>query len=281
MNILITGSGGFIGKNLKEFLSDKFTLLTPRSYELDLCNGFAVKQYFDCNPIDYIIHCASVGGVRGVEDASTTLADNLKMVQNLIDAKSKDTKIILFGSGAMYDKMRDLHKVCESDIGNFIPKDLYGLSKLEISKLVNLRNDILCLNIFGCYGKYEKQTRFPTYAISQNLERKPIIINQNVVFDYLYIEDLCKIVYYFIKNNPQEKIINATPIKSVSLIEIANIVNEIGDYKSEIIIKKDGLNFEYTGNNDVLTKYFFDFTSYETGLKNLYGVLNEIRQLHI
>ena len=36
MNVLLTGSGGFIGKNLKSYLQDKYELLTPRSYELNL-----------------------------------------------------------------------------------------------------------------------------------------------------------------------------------------------------------------------------------------------------
>lgn len=281
-NILITGSGGFIGKNLKEFLSDKFNLLTPRSFELDLCNSQAVSDYFKNNKIDFVIHCASVGGVRGVTDSKNTLTDNVKMVENLICAKNPNTRIILFGSGAMYDKQRDLKKVKEIDLGKFVPKDLYGLSKLKISEIVKQKDDITCLNIFGCYGKYEKESRFPTYAITQNLEHKPIEINQNVIFDYLYIEDLYKIVYYFIEHSPKDRIINVTPIESISLLKIANIINEISDYKSKIIIKNDKMNYEYTGDNELLLKNIdFEFTPYETGLKKLYGVLNGIRQLHI
>lgn len=282
MNILLTGSGGFVGKNLKLFLSDKFSLLTPRSYELDLCNTQAVNDYFKSNKIDFIIHCATVGGVRGVKDEENTLNNNLNMVENILCAKNPDTRIILFGSGAMYDKQRDLRKVKETDLGKFLPKDLYGLSKLKISEMVKQRDDITCLNIFGCYGKYEKESRFPTYAITQNLEHKPIEINQNVIFDYLYIDDLCKIVYYFIKNKPKNKIINVTPTESISLVDIAYMVNDIGDYKSEIIIKNKEMNFEYTGDNSLLLKNIdFKFTPYEKGLKNLYGVLNGIRQLHI
>lgn len=274
-NILLTGSGGFIGKNLKEFLQDKYTLFTPRSYELDLCDKDAVKKYFENNQIDFIIHCGTKGGVRGVEDDKNTLKDNLDMVENLISAKSPDTQIILFGSGAMYDKQRDLKKVKESEIGKVIPKDLYGLSKLKISEITKERYDILCLNIFGCYGKGEKESRFPTYAIKQNLAHKPIQINQNVVFDYLYIEDLCKIVYYFIQNKPFQKVINVTPTESISLLKIAEIINNISDFKSEIIIKKDGMNFEYTGDNTLLLKTLdIKFTPYEVGLRKLYGELN-------
>lgn len=286
MNILLTGSGGFVGKNLKLFLSRRYKLLTPRSYELDLCNTQAVNDYFKNNKIDFIIHCASVGGVRGVPDGENVFIDNIKMFLNLVNAKNSDTRMIFFGSGAMYDKQRDLRKVSEKEIYNVLtspyPKDLYGQSKLQIAQWIFERNDITCLNIFGCYGKYEKESRFPTYAITQNLEHKTIEINQNVIFDYLYIDDLCKIVYYFIKNKPKNKIINVTPTESISLVDIAYIVNDIGDYKSEIIIKNKEMNFEYTGDNKLLLKNIdFKFTPYETGLKKLYGVLNGIRQLHI
>ena len=43
--LLLTGSGGFIGKNLKEYLQDKYNLLTPRSYELNLIDENAVNEF--------------------------------------------------------------------------------------------------------------------------------------------------------------------------------------------------------------------------------------------
>ena len=281
-NILITGGNGFIGKNLKEFLQNDYRLFCPRSYELDICDAPKVREFFGKNNIDFIIHCATVGGVRDVKDAPETLDNNVSMVKNLIKYKSNNTNMIIFGSGAMYDKNRNLHKIKESQIGKVIPKDLYGLSKLKIFELVKNRQDTTCLNIFGCYGKYEKQTRFPTYAISQNIEHKPIIINQNVVFDYMYIKDLLKIIHYFMHNKPFNNVINVTPTISISLLEIAKIINKISDYKSDIIIKNKELNYEYSGDNSILLKNIdVDFTTYEQGLMELYGVLNENRKLHI
>ena len=120
MNILLTGSGGFIGKNLKSYLQDKYTLFCPRSFELDLTDKKAVQQYFTQNKVDFIIHCGSTGGARGIQDKDTTIQDNLAMVNNLIDAKREDVRIILFGSGAMYGRDRDLHKISEDKIGNLL-----------------------------------------------------------------------------------------------------------------------------------------------------------------
>lgn len=270
--ILLTGSGGFIGKNLKSYLYKKYNLLTPRSFELDLTDEHAVRQYFSENQIDFIIHCGTTGGARGIEDKDTTIEDNLAMVDNILTFKQPDTRVILFGSGAMYDKSRNLHKVKESEIGEVIPQDLYGKSKMMIAQKIKNRTDVLCLNIFACYGYGEKENRFPSYAITQVLNKETIEINQNVVFDYLFVEDMQKIIEYFIKNIPQDNIINITPDKSISLLEIAEIVNSFSGEKVDITIKNPILNNEYTGDNFLLRKNYpnINFTNIIDGLKKLY-----------
>lgn len=272
MRILLTGSGGFIGKNLKLYLQDKFELLTPRSYELDLTNSNAVVEYFRTNDIDFIIHCGSIGGARGVQDKDSTIEDNLAMVDNILLNKKASARVILFGSGAMYDKSRALHKIKEAQIGEVVPNDLYGKSKLLISEKVKNRQDVLMLNIFACYGYGEKENRFPSYAINQVLRGEAIEINQNVVFDYLFVEDMEKIVEHFVSHFPTDKVINITPTNSISLLEIAKIVNRFGKKKVDIRIKNEVLNNEYTGDNTLLLKNYpeLQFTDIKDGLKKLY-----------
>ena len=272
--ILITGSGGFVGKNLKEYLNADYNLLTPCSAELDVSNKAAVKKYFLENDIDLIIHCASKGGARGLEDAATVIDENLNMLDNLLNAAG-GKRIITFGSGAQFDKSRAIVKIKEEKLGEVIPQDLYGKSKYLMAAKVKTLDNVLYLNIFGSYGKGEKENRFPTDAISKNLKHEPIVINKNVVFDYIYIDDLCEIIKRFIENKPNEKIINVTPTKSISLAEIAQIVNQISDFQSEIVIKEAGLNNEYTGDNSKLLKELpeFKFTSYQYGLKKLFDFL--------
>lgn len=270
--VLLTGTGGFIGGNLKEYLKDKYKLLTPRSFELNLCDRNAVKDYFQNYDIDFIIHCAVVGGIRGEQDPENTINDNLSMVDNLLENKKESSKVIFFGSGAMYDRFRELHKVKEKEIGKHIPSELYGSAKLMLSQKIKNREDALCMNIFACYGRGEKASRFPSYAITQNLNHKKIEINKNVIFDYLYIDDLLKIVEFFIENKPKYNIFNVTPTDSISLKEIAEVINEISDFKSEIVIKDSQMNFEYTGDNSKLMEMLpnFRFTTYKEGLKKLY-----------
>lgn len=272
MNILLTGSGGFIGKNLKKYLKENYELLCPRSYELNLIDEDAVKEYFRNNEIDFIIHCGSTGGARGIQDRDTTIEDNLAMVDNILKYKRPDVRVILFGSGAMYDKSRPLHKVKETQIGEVIPSDLYGKSKMMIAEKIKDRKDVVCLNIFACYGYGEKENRFPSYAINQVILGKNIEINQNVVFDYLFVEDMQRIVEHFITHTPVSNIINITPTDSVSLSEIANIVKTFSDKDIKININNPVMNNEYTGDNSRLLSEMpeLKFTGIEEGLRKLY-----------
>lgn len=272
-NILLTGSGGFIGSHLKEYLQPKCNLFTPRSFELNLLDKLSVKKYIETNKINFIIHSASCG-VRITADA--TIEDvakpNLEMFNNLADCVNPNCPMITFGSGAEYDKSRPLQKIKEDEFGKSIPKDPYGYSKYLISKEIEKRENILNLRIFGIYGQGEDVSRVTSCIINDNLNNRPITLNQNVVFDFIWIDDFCRIVEYFIKNPTNEKFINVSPSESIQIVDIANIVNDFSDFKSEIIIKNKGLNKEYTANNSRLLSQIgqFKFTSYSNGINKLY-----------
>lgn len=277
-NILLTGSGGFIGSHLKEYLQNKYNLFTPRSFELNLLDGLSVKKYIETNKINFIIHSASCG-VRITADA--TIEDvakpNLEMFNNLADCVNPNCPMITFGSGAEYDKSRPLHKIKEEDFGKSIPKDPYGYSKYLISKEIEKQENILNLRIFGIYGQGEDASRVTSCIINDNLNHRPITLNQNVVFDFIWIDDFCKIVEHFIEKPTKEKFINVSPTESIQIVDLANIVNDFSDFKSEIIIKNKGLNKEYTGNNNKLIKEIKDikFTSYKESMKNFYLILKD------
>ena len=270
MKIFLTGSGGFIGRNILESLGDKYEFIHPRSRELNLMDDNAVNDFVKSTKPDLIIHSASAG-VRITPDATRddVAVPNIKMFDNLARHVSKKCPMIVFGSGAEYDKSRPLESVSESDFGKSIPNDPYGYSKYMISKQIESMDNVLNMRIFGIYGKYENPTRFTSYAVSQNIRHLPIEINQNVVFQFLYINDFCNILDWFIKNRPGERFVNVCPDEKITLVELSNIVNQNSEYKSEIIVKTPGLNREYTGSNAKLHNIMpnLNFTTYKKGLK--------------
>jgi GDP-L-fucose synthase len=281
LKIIITGAGGFVGRNLCEYLADKYTIYPVTHKELELLNENNVEKFIRKNGINFIIHCASIGGTRktGYDINSVdVVSKNLRMFFNLARTLTPEMRMINLGSGAEYDKNRPLIKVDEEEFDNHIPKDDYGYSKYLISKYIEKTENINCLRIFGLYGKYEDTSfKFISNAIIKNLFKMPITINQNVYFDYLYIDDFVKIIDKIIQKQPSNNILNLTPTDKIDLISIASIINEISDYKSEIIVNNEGLNKEYSGNNKKLFNEYGDLEliSYIEGIRELYEYLNK------
>ena len=152
-----------------------------------------------------------------------------------------------------------------------VPKDDYGFYKYVCSKFIEKTENILSLRLFGVYGRYENyKIRLISNSILKNLYEIPITIKQNVFFSYLYIDDLVKIVDFFIQHKTRYKIYNVTPNQKIDLITIAKIINKLNLKKSTIAIENEGLNFEYSGSNKRLKKELkINFTSYDKGIGKL------------
>ncbi|MCT7530880.1 NAD-dependent epimerase/dehydratase family protein [Aliarcobacter cryaerophilus] len=275
MNIFITGSNGFIGSHLKEYLNDlysEYVLFTPSSKELDLVNEEAVDSYILRNKIDIIIHLANRGGGRDTIDMKNVTEYNLRIFFNIAKHEKNVKKIISFGSGAEYSKHKPIIDACEEDYKLSLPLDEYGFYKSITSKYIEKSDNIVQLRIFGAYGEYENyRFKFITNAIVKNLLKLPIVINKNVYFDYIYIDDLLKMIDWAVHNETKEKIYNATTGKKIDLITLANLVNETSDFKSEIKVLNEGLNNEYTSNNERIMKELknFEFTSHKAAIQKM------------
>ena len=273
--ILITGGSGFIGKNLVEHLSQTHKVHAPSSQELDLKNVEAVKKYLHKNSFDTVIHAAADVVTRNYhKDRSHVVYNNLLMYMSLSRCHSMFGKMFSFGSGAEYDRHRVPPRVQEESFGTVVPTDEYGFSKYVISHLTETYPNIYNLRLFGCFGQYEAwPVRFISNAICKTLYGMDITIHQNVQFDYLYIKDLALITQWFIE---QEKLnfkhYNVCTGKTVSLVDIAEIIQHLGEKDINIRVLKDERGSEYSGNNARLIDELgpFRFTKLESSIKELY-----------
>lgn len=263
MNILVTGSGGFIGKHLVTYLGD-YKLFTPRSWELNLLDTDTTHNYIEENKIDFIIHLASCGvRIRPNAALDEVAGPNIQMFNNLAESA---LPMITIGSGAEYDKSRPIVNVKEEDFGENIPKDPYGYSKYMISKEIEKKENILNLRLFGIYGKGEDTSRVTSCIVNAKLKNEPVILNQNVRFHFIWIDDFCRIIKHFIERPTKEKFLNVAPTESIEIVELAKLA------EVETIIKNKGMNKEYTADNSKLLKNLgdFKFTSYREGMYKLY-----------
>lgn len=270
--IFVTGSSGFIGKNIIQYFQDRYDIIAPRHTELDLLAQNDVNRLFKDNDIDYVIHCANIGGTRKNRDVERVLDANLRMFFNLAENEYHFKKMIHLGSGAEYNKDQAPPRVEEEYFGKNIPDDEYGFSKYIISKYIENSQRIYNLRFFGVFGRYEDYGfRFISNAIVKNLLRMPIHIKQNVFFNWLYIEDLLHILDYFLINDPVYRSYNVTTGAPTDLVSICKIINRLSDFESEIIVENEGLNIEYSGSNGRLLKEIgdFHFKSMEEAIRDL------------
>lgn len=271
--VLLFGSGGFIGRNIKEQLSRKYRLLAPRSRELNLACASKLEKYLRRFRPDVVINAAVRGGSRKFTNDDRFLGHNLQAFFNLVRLQSYFGKLIHFGSGAEYDKSRPLVKIKEKDFGIRIPADNYGLYKYICSQYIAGNSKIICLRPFGVFGKYEDYSiRFISYAVCCALFRLPIHINQNVVFDYLYIDDLVTIVDWFIVHQPAHQFYNVGRGTTIELKDIAQRIKDLFAPGIEIKIRKQGLANQYSCDiarlkKEIPNQYFTDFNQ---SLKELF-----------
>lgn len=266
--VLITGGNGFIGKNLKEWLVSKYDVSSPDRSELNLLNQEEVESYLLGHNFDVVIYAANQNCTKREETTEyEILHNNLKMFCNVERCNKFFDKMYYFGSGAEYDMRYYTPLMKEEYFGKYIPEDAYGLSKYLIHRLSRRSPNIYNLILFGVYGKYEEwHRRFISNAICRNLFNMPIQIEKNAHLDYLYIDDLCKIVEWFVDHNPKYPCYNICRGEKIDLKTLAKMVNMVSDSISEIYVSKTGFRAEYSGDNTRMLEEMGDsqinFTDY-------------------
>ncbi len=265
MKILITGTNGFVGRNLKEYFQDKYDIYCPKRQELNLLDSHAVYEYLTKNEFDVVIHCAIT--LMSVEN-------NLKMYFNIERCSQSFGKMLCMGSGAEYDNNNYIPKMKEEYFGKHIPSDIYGFSKYVIAKdIESTYRNIYNLRVFGIYGKYEDyKRRFLSNNICRVLSGLNISIKKNVYFDYLYVSDFSRIVETFINKNGAKRSYNICSGKSIDLLTLAKIIRQVDGRNSPIDIKEEGFGVEYSGDNTLFLQEYgeFDFTPHEKAINELY-----------
>jgi len=253
MRILITGTNGYVGKSLYNALKDKYNVTAITRNECDLNNSESINLFFKDKTFDVIIHCAVKGGSRLQQDDWSVLDTNLSMYYNLYSNKDKFKKLIHFGSGA------ELH----------MSEEPYGYSKKVIGESVLHNDGFYNLRIFGVFDENELNTRFIKGNIKRYINNEPILIHQNKTMDFIYMQDLIKIVEYYIDNDgPKELNCNYNCITTLN--DIATIINKLSNYKVSINIVDKEKDKPYVGG---FKDIGIEFIGLEQGIKEVYNKL--------
>lgn len=278
-SILLTGGNGFIGKNIREsFLADKYEIIAPRSFELNVADTQSVDAFFKNRTFDVVLHAAVKPCHRNAKDRTDLLPTNLRMFENLARHTDKFKKLINFGSGAVYDSAADNRLVTEDQIGRNFGQDEHSFCKYVVHHLIENLPNVIELNIFGIFGPHEDwEIRFISNAVCKTLFDLPITLRQNRRFSYLYVKDLMPILDFFIENDVKHKSYNITPDEETELLQAAQTVAQIGGNTHPIEVAQSGYGLNYSGSNARLKAEmpFVQFTPLDEAIRDLYNYYKE------
>jgi nucleoside-diphosphate-sugar epimerase len=192
MTVYITGPSGFAGKAISNWLE-------LGGHEVVRLNRESI-HHLNIKPdagSHALIHCAWAG-VLGKDRNSTLQDQNIELSEKILGLAEflKIDQIIAFGSQAEYGNPN--HKVDET--ARLQPTTRYGEIKIACQELLNqgcIKQNIpfIWLRLFDPYGPGDRPEWFLPYVIqSALLDRSPELTECTQIWDYIYIDDVCRCV---------------------------------------------------------------------------------------
>lgn len=253
MNILITGASGYIGSNINKCLKNQYNITTITRQSFDLTDRENTTKWFSNKFFDVVIHTAIKGGSRLKSDDPNILDDNISMYYNLLSCRNNFNKFINLGSGAEI----------------FDPNSFYGLSKKIINTSAIQKNNFYTLRIYGLFDEYELSSRFIKNSINNYINKNKIIIHKNKMMDFIYFQDFLQIIIRYIEDTELPKDIDCVYAKKYSLLDIANLINNLDSYRVDIDMSDPVTDYDYVGTATP-SNICSNFIGLEQGIINSY-----------
>jgi UDP-glucose 4-epimerase len=266
MKILITGSAGYIGSCLFEYLKKKYTVFGTDKIIPKIKKQ---KNFFVCNLLDFkkindiiktikpdiIIHLAAQSTVDFIDKKKEYIKNNTYVTRNIIRSIHKNkTKHFLFSSTAAVYKNSNKKLTEKSQLS---PNNIYGKTKLDCEKLIinninkGTKTNFIIFRFFNVCSSlislkigemHNPETHLIPILSSKFKKNKKVFIYGNnfrtkdktCVRDYIHIADIVKAfdkgIKYLLKNKKSE-IINLGTKKGFSTLSIFKTFKNFYNYK--------------------------------------------------
>lgn len=239
MNILITGSAGFLGKNLARTLGKRHTIIGADRSEspwtnavVELTDKTKVRDLIHAARPSVIIHGAALANTDYVEThRQEARAINVGGTNNLLESmEGNDTRFIFISSDYVYDGVK----------GNFNeesalhPINYYGQTKVEGEQLVEKHKNHLILRPAVLFGWDPGGKNFFMQMMENQRAKRPMRVPMDQQSNPTYIELLADVIQRGISKELTGTFV-ATGPETMSRYEFAMQICNIFGFAKELI----------------------------------------------
>ncbi len=229
MRVLILGGNGFIGKNLADMLAANGESVTSFDLRLPAKRREKIRyvagDFFDrdaldeCTEgVDTVFHCICTINPGNSEELyfQGYEKDFIQTIRLLEIAKRKGIRVIFLSSGGTVYGEQEQMPVREECVMK--PINHYGNLKVCIENMMRIFNrlegtDMKIARIANPYGPgqdYKKGVGFIDAALKSGLCGQALQVwgKGDIVRDYIYIEDVCGMLYAIARYEGEEEVFN-------------------------------------------------------------------------
>ncbi|MCG9512596.1 NAD-dependent epimerase/dehydratase family protein [Acinetobacter pittii] len=226
MKILVTGSNGFIAKNLIQFLSEKPEI------EILKAHRETTDQEFEQSVLaaDWIIHLAGVNrplNESEFAEGNTTLTE--KIVQILQQAHKK-TPVILSSS---IQVERD-NPYGKSKLGG--EQALVALNQAQGNPVYICR----LANVFGKWSRPNYNSAVATFCYNVANDLPLQIHDENAVIRLVYVDDVVETFWNILNGQQVEQIFQVEPEYQITVGDLAKVLNGFKASRDTLITDRVG-----------------------------------------
>jgi nucleoside-diphosphate-sugar epimerase len=243
--ILITGSSGFIGKNLVESLLSEYEITGLSKQQKNSKSNHIIKDISKITSKDFknifcIIHLAAITDLKVCKDyPDQCIATNVLGTQKILEsARKNNCKVIYASTSHVYGIPK---KLPINETTSTSPTSMYAGSKLAGEILCESYHkqfdmDISIVRIFSVYGP-ESNNHYVVPNIVEQLKKsnKIKLGNINSRRDFIFISDVINAFKIILNNINGFNIYNVGAEKSYSIKEICKKFEKL--HGKKIIIK--------------------------------------------
>ena len=297
MNVLITGSSGFLGKHVADtFIQNGYkvygisrapVLASYNQYAVDINDFDTINRIVSERDINIIVHTA---GKPVVQDCERNPYDAYKVnglgTSSILEAArlNRVSKVISIETDKVYGYQEAI-PTNENAIPN--PGSPYEFSKYLATEFAKFYRDYYDLDVISVrpanlYGPFDFSTSRIIPRALDNLKRgKGIRLYDtalNMKRDFVYVKDATKAIYQLATTQCSSNIYNISANEPITIKDLADkIVNTLGINIPHDIVKKGDSYTEIPLqeiDGDLLTKEFnFEYTPFEDAIKETWEAI--------